>query len=629
MRTWILRAGREWPLWIAIAGILSLLLLPRAAGLGSAPDPVDPALPEPQKILNRARAGDFPGAAALQRAWTESPESRRELAALMSEFGLHQDAVARLRELHDQTRDAALALDLVPALLRLAAAEPSLRHALLDEASARMSDYFRVAPPERRLAGILVQARIYREARRDEELLALLATELAEAKTPADRGLLHLERGRAFDRLGRNMEAMSSSDEAEKLLGAGWATIHIAELYARAGNAECLEVCARISAAWPQALLVAGAFQLKTRPEVALDALQSGFARIRRPSAIDEASFNFPWVHASLLAAADREIGAARLGRIASVFAEISRLMPASSRVGRDHAAILLRAKRYEEAADRFLAAGAPQDAAEACAEGGLHLRAASLFTDPYRRAVSLKKAGDVAGAIAAFEEVLAKSGASGAFSGLALVEKAALQEPEDALATLDRVLKAREVATDPTRDDWARALLGRGRTLLRLSRPAEARKPLQEYLERYPGTPATVEAAWLLVGAAIGEREWARGLERLRDLEERAARIAELDRAPYAGLLQEARFTEGDLHFNLGDYAAAHRAYGEAVRRYPESEDRLWGLIGRARALARLERKEEARRDYTNARAIFDGLAGQGREYWEIALDALAKEVR
>jgi hypothetical protein len=54
--------------------------------------------------------------------------------------------------------------------------------------------------------------------------------------------------------------------------------------------------------------------------------------------------------------------------------------------------------------------------------------------------------------------------------------------------------------------------------------------------------------------------------------------------------------------------------------------------MIGRARALSRLERKEEARRDYTTARALFDqdkAFAGRGREYWEIALDAVAREVR
>ena len=138
-------------------------------------------------------------------------------------------------------------------------------------------------------------------------------------------------------------------------------------------------------------------------------------------------------------------------------------------------------------------------------------------------------------------------------------------------------------------------------------------------------------------MSVAIEERQWKSGLARLRDLEALAARIPGEDRTSYAEILKEARFVEGDLHFNLEDYAAAYRSYGEAARKHADSEDRLWGLIGRARALARLERKEEARRDYSNARAIFEegraafekSLAGHGRDYWEIALDALAKEVR
>ena len=35
LRAWIVRAAREWPLGVAVAGILSLLLLPRVARSGS------------------------------------------------------------------------------------------------------------------------------------------------------------------------------------------------------------------------------------------------------------------------------------------------------------------------------------------------------------------------------------------------------------------------------------------------------------------------------------------------------------------------------------------------------------------------------------------------------------------
>jgi tetratricopeptide (TPR) repeat protein len=643
----LFRAVREWPLWIAVAAILSLFFVPRVVRLGTTavePQPPDPGS-EARATIDRARGGDFPGAAALMRAGIR-PEFRREAASLLAEYGLVRDAVARFRELYDETRDAELALDLAPALARLAAADPASRHALLDEGAARISDYLRVAAADRRVKGLLAQARLFQESGRDEELATLLAAELAETRNPQQRGLLHLERGRAFMRLGRNREAMSSCDEAEKLLtepfDRGLAGVHLAMLFARASNPECLEVANRLtvadSPAAPLALLVAGVHELKGRPDVALEALRNGLSRIRRPRMIDEGSFDFPWVYGALREAADRETGADRLARFALVWAEIGRLHPVSTRVGLDHAAILLRARRYGEAADRFLAAGAVREAADACAEGGLHLRAAALYgrsPDPaglFHRAMSLKKAGDAAGAGSGFEEYLAKAGPAGTYSGVALVEKAELQAPEEALKTYDRVLKAREVSTSPSRDDWATALLGRGRTLLKLSRTAEARKVLTEYLERYAEgrvpAPASIEAAWLLVSVAIEERQWKAGLARIAELESLASKVAESDRAAYARLLREARFVEGDLHFNLEDYASASKAYEEAVRRYQGAEDRLWGLIGRARSLARLERKEEARRDYASARSILDDRT-PAREYWEIALESLAKEVQ
>ena len=723
MRTWVARAAREWPLGIAIAGVLSLLLIPRVAQFGSlavesqreeldalrrdleAGDaalepkiasfldrhPGSPFSPEArllraQSIVARGRAGIFPGVGELNRAWVlsgkavRSPESdaiRRDVAALLLEFGLANEAYLRFLDLYGQTRDPDLALEVARALLRRSSLEPELRQALLDDAAAKVSDFLRRAPPEARLRGTLVKARIYREEKRDEVLLQMLASELAEARSPADRGTLQMERGRTFARMGRNMEAMAALDEAERLLpdplGRGLAMVYQAELFARAGNPECVEVCNRVlaadSPAAPFAYLVVGVHELKARPAVALEALRNGFSKILRPRVLDDAGFDLGWVTSALRAAADRESDPERLLRHAAVLGELGRLQPLSTQVGFDHAALLLRARRFEEAADRFLAIEAleriePEDraravlaAADASAEGGYQLRAASIYRKYYNlkpaahtaglflSAASLRKAGDVPGAMSGFEEYLVKAGPSGTYAATALLEKAALltenDRLEDALATYDRVLKAREVATSPARDDWAVALLGRGRTLLHLERPAEAGKALREYLERYAEgpapTPASLDAAWLLVSVAIEERQWKSGLALLRDLEALASRIPDEDRAPYSEILKAARFVEGDLQFNLEDYAAAYRAYGDAVRKHADSEDRLWGLIGRARALARLERKEEARRDYSNARAIFEAgreafersLAGHGRDYWEIALDALAKEVR
>ena len=721
MSTWLARAAREWPWGIAIVAIFSLFFIPRIVRFGSfvsdaqrqeidalrhevesgdataaearlvsflAGYPRSPLRIEANLLLARAtlargRAGIYPGAKELSRTWsilmkaprtTEYADLRRETASQMEEYGLYSDAVKHFGILYNENRDPDIAVDLARALVLRAAAEPEFHSQHLDDASAKVSDAFSRLPPERRISAVRMKARVLRENRHDEQLAAYLAVELAETKNPADRGLLQLERGRTFTRLGRNMEAMASFDEAEHLLQdpllRGMAQVHQAELFLRAENPEGVELCKRIesleSLATPFARIVLGTWLLKSQPAAALEELRKGITAIRRPRTIDDAGFDPSWMLSSLRSATERESDPDRLLVLSGIYGELLRLRPLSVRLGFDHAAVLLRAHRFEEAAERFLATGKSEraeaedrersllSAADAFGEGGRHRRAAALYREYYdlrpaanaaglfHRAASLKKAGDLVAAMAGFEEYVSKAGPSASLAGTALLEKAALQAAsqawEAALATYDRVLKARDVATSPEKDDWALALLGRGRCLLQLSRPADARKALEEYLERYAEgaapTPASVEAAWLLVRTAIDERQWRTGLDRLRMLDALAARLSEAERTPYQDHLNEARFVEGDLQFNLGDYPAAVRAYGEAVRRSGDSDDRLWGLIGRARTLARLERIEEARRDYTSAKQLFEegrdkAPGSHARDYWDVALQALAREVR
>jgi len=718
VRTWIVRAVREWPLAIAVAAIVSLLFVPRVVrfesdGIPREVDALrreveegDPAAAEarlvaflarnpsgPARIeatlllaraaLSRGRAGQYPGAETLNRAASilskasgssEFAGLRSEAAEQLFEYGRPREAAAHYRDLYAETRNPEFALALARALIRRATLDPENRHELLAWASGPISDALGVATPGLRIRAVRVEAELHRAAGREEDLLALLARELAETRVPADRGLLQLERGRTFARQGRNMEALAAFDEAERLLQdpllKGMAQVHQAELFVRSENPEGVEICKRIqvsgSPATPFALIVLGVRDLKARPAAGLEELWSGFSQIRRPRLADDAGFDPAWAISALRSSADRETDPERLLRHAAIFGEIVRLQPLATRLGFDYASLLLRARRFEAAADRFLATGLselaePEDrerallsAADACAEGGLQLRAAGLYKDYYEfrpvsntaglfhRASSLKKAGDAEGAMAGFEEYLRKAGPSGTYAGTALIEKAALlgaaERWTEALAVVDRVLKAREVATAPDKDDWAQALLARGRALLRLHRAADARKSLEEYLERYAEgavpTPASLEAAGLLVEVAIEERQWKTGLDRLRLMETFAGRLTDADKAPFAGRLREARFVEGDLQFCLGDYAAAYRSYGEAVRHTSGPEDRLRGLIGRARSLTRLERLEEARKEYTRAIVIFDEdkdkpYGVRGREYWEIALEALAREVR
>jgi tetratricopeptide (TPR) repeat protein len=286
------------------------------------------------------------------------------------------------------------------------------------------------------------------------------------------------------------------------------------------------------SPATPFALIVLGVRDLKARPAAGLEELWSGYSQIRRPRLADDAGFDPAWAIAALRSSADRETDPERLLRHAAIFGETVRLQPLETRLGFDTAALLLRARRFEAAADRFLATGLSEraepeerersllSAADACAEGGLQLRAAALYKEYtdlrpasnsaglFHRASSLKKAGDAEGAMAGFEEYVRKAGPSGTYAGTALVEKAALlgaaERWTEALEAIDRVLKAREVATAPDKDDWAQALLARGRALqIEVVPPGRGHCVSFSSLRADSGTSANL-AFWLNCSARI-----------------------------------------------------------------------------------------------------------------------------
>ena len=95
----------------------------------------------------------------------------------------------------------------------------------------------------------------------------------------------------------------------------------------------------------------------------------------------------------------------------------------------------------------------------------------------------------------------------------------------------------------------------------------------------------------------------------------------------------QEARSLKGDVLLAQGRWAEAAAAYDAAYRTDLASDDRLWGLIGRARAYLRLGRKEEARRDYENGKALYDDRKdaldpSRSGRFWGPALEALGKDL-
>ena len=205
------------------------------------------------------------------------------------------------------------------------------------------------------------------------------------------------------------------------------AQVRQAELLLKAGNAEGAELCRRVRAsdspAAPFARIVLGLWELGSSPSAGLDDVLGGLSQIRRPRLADEAGVDLTAMSAPLRAAAERETDPDRLRKLAVIYGELSRLRPNSRKIGFAHAALLLRAGRYADAADRYLATGkseradaedrdrAVRSAAEASAEGGLYRRAAALYREYYdlrpsanlaglfHRAASLRKAGDPEGA--------------------------------------------------------------------------------------------------------------------------------------------------------------------------------------------------------------------------------------
>jgi tetratricopeptide (TPR) repeat protein len=666
------RALRAWPLLVAAAGVVSLFLIPRfarseareVAGLRRQVEsgeseliedrlreflvrhPKSPHAVEVQGLIARAilqRARDI---SDFDRAWEAGTgEIRREIARMLSERGFDREAVNRTTELIRQGGEPEILLDLARALARLER---------FDEAAARVSEYLRTASPDRRLRGFLTQARIFWNARRYEEMLPLL---VEETRSAADKALLQMERGKAFARLGRKAEALAALDEAEELAGdpqtRAMAQLFQAELFARAGARECVEACGRVSASSPAlaplASLILGLYELESRTGKPVETLRTALMEIRRPLLFDETGFDFAGLYASIRKAGEQETDGGRLAGFSDLLREIERLFPRAPGYAIDHARLLLRAGRPGEAADRFLAAEGPERedallaAADGCAAGGLPVRAAALYRQRYElrpeanvaslylQGQILKQAGRIGEALEVFKEYLSRAGPAAPHAASALLARgdmlAQIDRHEEAISEFDR---ARDMAADPRREEWAQALLGRGRALIEIGRAGDGRVALEEHLERYG---ATVDAVYSLVRAAIREGEWRAGLDRLAEL----SRITGADRAVHEDLLREAMFLEGDFHCALGDYPAAIRAYGKAYREHVFSHDRLWGLIGRARALARLDRKQEARRDFEHGRTIFEenlpvyeaSLAGRGKEYWTIELDALAKEVR
>jgi len=412
----------------------------------------------------------------------------------------------------------------------------------------------------------------------------------------------------------------------------------------------------------PADLLRRGSRLLETRSGDFFPPLREGLQRARTARDLD--GFDFAAFYEALRSAWERETDPARLARFGELAREIRRIFPAVPAYARDLADLWSRAGLDWDAAGQFAEAGAARRAAEAYARGGFSLQAADLFarlrrSDPgetealYRRAESLMQAGLwEPEAMAAFGEYVDSVKPGDPLLPRALLARGVMQaelgRPVEALREFNRILGDPELGIDPRAEEWGEALLRRGRALAEVARRApeprrpaswrEARQSFEEYLDRYaasgPLDARAVEAGSFVVRLRVAEGEWNGALERLDDL---LSRLPAADPPEGRGLAMELRFLRGDLLSLLGRHEEAVRAFGAACRRHSTDPERLLGFVGRARALLRLGRRDEARMDCGRARAVYESereafdrsLAGRGQEYWPGELDTLAVEVR
>jgi tetratricopeptide (TPR) repeat protein len=426
----------------------------------------------------------------------------------------------------------------------------------------------------------------------------------------------------------------------------------------------------------PADLLRRGIKLLKTGTGDPLPPILEGLSRAKSTQELDRAGLGVADLAATLRAAWEREADPERLAAFSRIVQEICRLRPDAPVYELDLADLWRRAGRDWDAAGRFAsaaaggrldprqAARAGRDAAESYARGGFLRQAADLFAkfggdDPgdvaalYRRAECLMQAGLwEPDAMAAFSQYIDRVKPGDPLLPRALLSRAFMMADlgrlPEAILEFERLLRDPALGIDPRTEEWGEALLGRGCALLEVADAAaepgrpplrrEARQAFEEYLERYapagPLGPRALEAGTLLVRARTAEGEWKEALDRADDL---LSRLPSHDPEEGKDFVLELRFLRGDLLSRLGRHEEAARAYGAAFRRHSTEPERLWGLVGRARALLRLGRRDEALREGERARAVYEtereafdrSLAGRGRRFWSGELEALAGEVR
>ncbi len=269
---------------------------------------------------------------------------------------------------------------------------------------------------------------------------------------------------------------------------------------------------------------------------------------------------------------------------------------------------------------------------------------------------------GQVEEAIAAFEECIEFHPRDAAGYRARLLASQAYQEMGDiekARALLEENLSGGFLTPDSR--EWRDSLFSLGRMLHVTGRHEEAILRLEEAVKRYPDSPQTIEARYLIADsyrrqAKLTETKLDEDLiesvrlafskqiaecllaaldqyRQARDALTQREKTAELSRAEKS-LLRNCYFSIGNALFDLGRDDEAIQAYTLATGRYPNEPETIEAYVQIARAYHRLDKPEQARRTVEQAKVVLDRIGSQaeyerttihGADEWLSVLDSLA----
>ncbi|MFH1921456.1 MAG: tetratricopeptide repeat protein [Planctomycetota bacterium] len=274
---------------------------------------------------------------------------------------------------------------------------------------------------------------------------------------------------------------------------------------------------------------------------------------------------------------------------------------------------------------------------------------------------------GKIDEALAAFEECIALDPDDAASFRARLAASQAHREKgnlEEAQSLLEENLSGGKIT--PESNEWRDSLFGLGNTLYVAGEYEKVTQRLEEAIARYPDSPQTVGARYLIADAY---RRRAKLVEKESDEElietARQARAQEIsgflsaaleqyrgvqetltlrERQPGTeltpmekSLLRNCYFSIGSVLFDLEQYDAAISTYGLVTNRYQNVPGVLEAYLQIARAYDRLNKPDDAREVVAQARVVLDRLRSAGdfqwttihaADEWPDVLDSLAATV-